>query len=122
MQNHSLTFATERGSLRIEIEQDLDLYKSLNISSSDHYFITKLKEIKDELLFLNKQKVSNDLIWKLLKFKTNIGCVIHLYQREDESHFVSLIEPTEWKNPEYFSYLGSYVLSTKNIWEETKIE
>ena len=120
MQKHNLTFATERGSLKIEIERDLDVFKNLNTSSSDHFFITRLREIKDELITLNYHKIVNDIIWKVLKFKTSIGSVLHLYQREDDSYFVSLIEPTEWKNPEYFSYKGSFTLSTKNIWEEIK--
>jgi hypothetical protein len=120
MESHSLTFSTERGSLKIEIEQDLDLFKQLNSNSSDYYFLSKLKEIKNEILLLNQQKIDNDTIWKLIRFKTNIGSVLHLYQRGDDSYFVSLVEPTEWKNPEYFSYKGSFTLSTKNIWEEIK--
>jgi len=118
MENHSLTFATERGSLKIEIEQDLELFKQLNSNSSDYYFLSKLKEIKNEILLLNQQKIDNDIIWKLIRFKTYIGIMLHLYQRDDNSYFVSLVEPSEWKNPEYFKYIGTYTLSTKHIWDK----
>lgn len=117
-QRHSLTFATEKGSLKIEIEQDLDIFKNLNVTSSDHFFMTRLKEIKDEVIRLNELKIVNDIIWKVLKFKAIVGSVLYLYQREDDSYFTSLISPDEWRNPEYFNYKGSYVLTTKNIWEE----
>jgi hypothetical protein len=120
MENHSLTFATERGSLKIEIEQDLELFKQLNSNSSDYYFLSKLKEIKNEILLLNQQKIDNDIIWKLIRFKTYIGIILYLYQRDDDSYFVSLIEPSEWKNPEYFKYIGKYTLSTKNIWDKVE--
>lgn len=120
MEEHSLIFATHRGSLKIEIEHDLDVFKDIHLNSSDHYFYTRLKEISDELLLLREQKKYNDIIWKVIKFKTQIGSYIHLYKREDDSYFTSLIHPDEWKNPEYFNYQGSYILTTKNIWEEIK--
>ena len=121
-QHHSLTFSTERGSLKIEIEQDLDSYKQLNVNTSDYYFFNRVKEIQNELIILNEQKHYNDIIWKVIRFKTHIGNSFYLYQREDKSYFVSLISPTEWKNSDYFNCHGKFILTTKNIWEKESLQ
>ena len=118
IQPHSLTFTTERGSLKIEIEEDLNLFKQLKASSSDSYFFEKINEIKNEIILLNELKFFNDIIWNVTKFKTHIGTSLNLYQREDGTYFSSLIAPDEWSNPEYFLWKGNFTLTTKGIWEK----
>lgn len=118
IQPHSLTFATERGSLKIEIEEDLGLFKQKKASSSDSYFFERINEIKNELLYLNQLKIFNDILWNVTKFKTHIGSTLYLYQREDNTYFSSLIAPDEWSNPDSFHCKGKFVLTTKGIWEQ----
>lgn len=115
IERHSLAFPTEIGSLKIEIENDLDFFKDQKKNSSDHYYITKLDEIKKELLRLSEEKKYNDAIWKNLKFKTFTGIIIYLYQREDDSYLCSIISPSEWENN--FIFLGKFFLSSEGIWK-----
>ena len=115
VERHSLTFPTEIGSLKIEIENDLDLFKDQKKSGSDHYYINKLDEIKQELIRLSEEKKWNDIIWKNIKFKTYIGIKINLYKRSDESFLCSIITPREWNND--FTFLGEFILNTDNIWK-----
>lgn len=117
IQPHSLTFTTERGSLKIEIEEDLNLFKQLKASSSDSYFFERINEIKNELMHLNQLKIFNDILWNVTKFKTHIGSALYLYQREDNTYFSSLVAPDEWSNPDNFQCKGKFILTTKGIWE-----
>lgn len=115
VERHSLTFPTEIGSLKIEIENDLDLFKDQKKSGSDHYYISKLDEIKSELIRLSEEKRLNDIIWKNIKFKTFIGINIYLYERKDQTFLCSIISPNEWDNN--FIFLGKFFLSSDGIWK-----
>lgn len=55
-ERHSLSFPTEIGSLKIEIENDLDIFKDQKLISTDHYYLQKIKEIKTELIRLSEEK------------------------------------------------------------------
>jgi hypothetical protein len=115
VERHSLSFPTEIGSLKIEIENDLDLFKDQKKSGSDHYYISKLDEIKKELIRLSEEKKYNDIIWKNIKFKTYVGINIYLYERLDNSFLCSIISPQEWSND--FTFLGKFFLSSDGIWK-----
>jgi hypothetical protein len=117
LEKHSLTFPTEIGSLKIEIESDLDLFKEKKLMSTDHYYLQKVKEIKEEFLRLSEEKKLNDLIWQKTKFKVHIGIEIYLYQKEND-HMVSIISPEEWKN--VYRCEGHFILNVNNIWEKVK--
>lgn len=113
-ERHSLSFPTEIGSLKIEIESDLDIFKDQKLISTDHYYLQKIKEIKTELIRLSEEKKWNDLIWKKIKFKVFIGIEIFLYQKDDD-YLASIISPEEWNND--FVFIGKFILNVNNIWE-----
>ena len=43
LEKHSLMFPTEIGSLKIEIESDLDFFKEQKLMATDHFYLQKLK-------------------------------------------------------------------------------
>jgi hypothetical protein len=114
-EKHSLTFPTEIGSLKIEIENDLDIFKDQKLIATDHYYLQKVKEIKEELIRLSEEKKFNDLIWKKIKFKVYIGIEIYLYKNEND-YILSIISPEEWNNS--YMCVGHFVLNINNIWEK----
>ena len=115
LERHSLTFPTEIGSLKIEIETDLDLFKDRKRLDTDHYYLQKVKEIQSELIRLSEEKRLNDLIWEKIRFKVYIGIEIYLYQKEND-YMVSIVSPTEWNY--IYECLGHFVLNVNNIWEK----
>jgi hypothetical protein len=115
LEKHSLMFPTEIGSLKIEIESDLDFFKEQKLMATDHFYLQKLKEIKEELLRLSEEKKLNDLIWGKIKFKVYIGIEIYLYQKEN-GHMVSIISPEEWNH--LYLCEGHFVLNVNNVWEK----
>ena len=114
LEKHSLTYPTEVGSIKIEIENDLDLYKDSKKYGSDSYYLTKVLEIKNQLISLNEEKKWNDIIWENIKFKTHVGIRIYLYLKEENKYLCSIISPDEWKNK--FNFIGDFVLNTDSIW------
>jgi len=116
VERHSLTFPTEIGSLKIEIENDLDFFKDQKKNASDHYYINKLDEIKNTLFQLSEEKKWNDIIWKNIRFKTHSGFKIYLYRKTDDSFLSSIISPQEWNND--FTFLGEFTLSTDGVWKK----
>jgi hypothetical protein len=119
LEKHSLTFPTEIGSLKIEIETDLDLFKEQKLMATDHFYLQKVKEIKEELLRLSEEKKWNDLIWKKIRFKVYIGIEIYLYQKEND-FMISIVSPEEWN----YTYMceGHFVLNINNVWEKKREE
>lgn len=115
LEKHSLTFPTEIGSLKIEIETDLDLFKDRKRLHTDHYYLQKIKEIQAELIRLSEEKKINDLIWKKIRFKSHIGMEIYLYEKEND-YMISILSPEEWGNIYFF--IGRFVLNINNIWEK----
>lgn len=116
LEKHSLTFPTEIGSLKIEIESDLDLFKEKKLLSTDHFYLQKVKEIQQELIRLSEEKKWNDLIWKKIRFKVHNGIEIYLYHKEDD-FMVSIVSPEEWNNR--YQCEGHFVLNINNIWVKT---
>lgn len=115
LEKHNLAFPIEVGSLKIEIENDLDLFKDRKLFQTDHYYLQKVTEIQAELIRLSEEKKINDLIWKKIRFKSHIGMEIYLYEKEND-HMVSIISPEEWGNIYFF--IGRFVLNINNIWEK----
>lgn len=115
IEKHSLAFPTEIGSLRIEIETDLEVFKDRKQLDSDHYYLERAQEIKNELLRLNQEKQYNDVIWKQIRFKTSIGSVIWLYSKQNE-YMVSIISPEEWQYK--YTAIGKFILNTNGIWQK----
>ena len=115
LERHSLTFPTEIGSLKIEIETDLDLFKDRKRLDTDHYYLQKVKEIQAELIRLSEEKRLNDLIWEKIRFKVHIGIEIYLYQKEND-YMVSIVSPLEWNY--VYPSMGCFVLNINNVWEK----
>ena len=86
------------------------------VSSVNNLFATKYNEIKAEV-----EKLINDYNWNELiynhveySFIPTIGQIYYLYKRENNSLFLSLIQPNEWKK----EHVGSFKLDSLNKWNK----
>jgi hypothetical protein len=116
MERHALTFSTEIGGIKIEVESDLQPFVEQKLYGSDSFYLTKLKEIRDELLRLKNQKEYNDIIWKHTNFKVNTGQHIYLYNL-GLKYLVSIISPEEWEEISQKN-LGHFILNSNGVWEK----
>ena len=48
-------------------------------------------------------------------FKKRVGASYHLYEREDGTHYFSMLSPTEWKRAPH-PYVGSFRLNADRSW------
>ena len=85
-------------------------------SDAQHYFTTKLFEIKKNYEFLLEEiEWSNLINNSKYNFTPIVGKTYYLY-KGNKTNFISIIKPNEWK----IECIGSYKLTSNNTW--TKIE
>ena len=88
--------------------------KSTSVNAN-HYFESKLNELKDEYKKLVQEYNWTRLVYEAkYSFQPITGHIYHLYEKKDKSLWLSLIGPNEWDQP----YLGSFKLQTDGKWEK----
>ena len=92
--------------------------KSTSINAN-HYFESKLNELRDEYKKLIQEYNWTKLIYEShYSFQPIVGHIYHLYEKKDKSLWLSLIAPNEWNQP----YIGSFKLQTDGKWEKISQE
>ena len=82
---------------------------------ADKYFSSRLNEIKSEYKELvNEYKWSNIIYNALYNFQPILGEFYYLYLNNDNKHFLSIIEPSEWNQ----TYVGTFKLLNNGKWEK----
>ncbi|WP_371736661.1 DUF2452 domain-containing protein [Cellulophaga sp. HaHaR_3_176] len=94
---------------------DTVAWKNKSISKANHHIQAKYLELKqayDEMM--DEYNYNNTIYNAKFSFEPIVGDVYHLYQKENDSNFLSLIAPEQCN----FNYLGSFYLNTELIWEK----
>jgi hypothetical protein len=65
---------------------------------------------------LGRARVDADLHRAQCSFQKRAGHTYHLYRREDETSYLSLLSPAEWRRPTPHEYVGSYRLEADMSW------
>lgn len=107
------TFPTTVGSQNFE---PIKLDKSTSVQANN-FFESKFKELKDSYQKLVDEYNWNKIIYESeYSFQPIIGQVYHLYQRENQTYWLSIINPTDWNK----KHIGSFKLLTNGKWEEVQ--
>jgi hypothetical protein len=78
-----------------------------------NYFETQLKELQSRYQQIKEEYEWTELIYNAsYRFKPDIGSTYHLYQKNEDINFLSLIEPENWQA----KYLGSFKLLSYGKW------
>lgn len=94
---------------------DTITWKNRSINKLNHKVQTRFQEIKEEYEKLMVEFNNNNLIYNSkFTFEPIIGETYHLYKRDNEETFLSIIAPDQCN----FNSLGSFRLNTDQIWEE----
>ena len=100
-------------------DKQVSLWKDQKHNSSNRYFDTKLKELQEEYDKLSEEYQLNEMVYNAqCRFGPVIGEVYHLYQREDESTFLSMISPNDWLSIKPDKFIGSFKLTSNDKWEK----
>ena len=102
-----------------DTEKEISIWKDQKHNSSNKYFDTKLQELQEEYNKLTEEYKLNEMVYNAqCRFGPVIGEVYHLYQREDESTFLSMIGPNDWLSVKPDSFIGSFRLTSNDKWEK----
>lgn len=107
-------YATSVGA-PIIIPTDTVAWKNRSINKINHKVSAKYLELKAEYENMMQEFEYNKLIFNSkFSFEPIIGEVYHLYQRENNESFLSLISPEQCN----FKSIGSFYLNAGQIWEK----
>lgn len=107
-----LTYGSNQGAPAIKLE-DVGGWKQMQAGIANKQFKSKYDELKEEF-----QKLIDEVNWNELVYQSSysfipvMGETYHLYVRDDESTFLSLINPTQWNK----KYVGSFKLDSTQKW------
>lgn len=100
------------------VTTDTTTWKNVNIDKVNKQVKARYDELKNELEDLMEKFEYNNLIYQSkFSFEPVIGETYHLYKRENEESFLSLIAPHECK----FEHLGTFRLNADKMWEKLEM-
>ena len=109
-----LPYGSNIGAPSIKIE-NIDGWKQYNASKVNKVFQSKYEELKNEYLKFIEEYEWNSLIYSAqYNFEPVVGETYHLYKRNNDEYFLSIISPKDWKR----EFIGSFRLDTKNKWNK----
>jgi len=113
-----LPYASNVGAPAIK-PSNLTSFKEEKLVKTNKYFSSRYEEIKEEYKKMMESYEWNQLIYNCsFSFKPEKGEIYHLYQRNDQNLFLSIIGPTEWNE----IYIGSFRLDSNDKWEKVDIQ
>jgi hypothetical protein len=94
---------------------DTTLWKKRSINKVNHKVQTKYLELKAEYERMIEEFEHNKLIFEAkFSFEPIVGENYHLYKRDNDDVFLSLIPPNQCN----FNFLGSFYLNADQTWEK----
>ena len=107
-----LPYATNASAPKITSE-DLTGWKNTNIHKANHQIKTEYDKLKSAYDDLIQQYEYNKLIYNAeFSFEPIVGQVYHLYLKDNDQSFLSIISPNECS----FKFKGSFKLNDDKIW------
>ena len=109
-----LTYGSNIGAPSIHLE-DVGGWKRLQAQNANKIFTKKYEEIKDEFKKLVDEVSWNEFVYSATyNFIPVIGETYYVYERADETIFLSIIKPNEWG----MKCLGATQLESNNKWKK----
>ena len=101
---------------------DTTEFKNKSARSFEKTLTSKMEELKREYDKLVEDYNINKLVLDSeIRIEPKQGNIYHLYQRENENRFLSILSPKDWGNtPKDFVHLASVRLNSENQWEHTQ--
>lgn len=92
-------------------------YRDVKVKEAQNKLKTRYQELEAEFKKLVETAADNELIYNAsIRFSPKVGEVYHLYRKEDNEAWVSMVGPSEWGSGYDFEFLGSFRLATDSVW------
>lgn len=109
-------YATSVGAPVITTTDNI-AWKNRSINKVNHKLEARYLELKAEYDAMLEQYEYNKLIFDAkFTFEPIVGQTYHLYKRENNETFLSIIKPNECN----FNFIGSFYLNAELIWEKVQ--
>jgi hypothetical protein len=103
---------------------ELDNWKPKQSTLVKHHFTEKFRELKEAY-----EGLVEDFNWNKIIYESEMLCepimgqTYHLYQRKNETRFVSLISAHEWGDMSKYDidYIGSFRQDSRQKWNHIKL-
>lgn len=107
-------YATNVGAPVIKVTDNI-AWKNRSVNKFNHKIKTQYQDIKAQYESLINEIEYNNLIYNAkFTFEPIIGKTYHLYKRNNNETFLSIIAPNQCR----FNSLGSFRLNVDQIWEK----
>lgn len=108
-----LTYGSNLGAPAIQAD-NVDGWKLSKIKNVNSEFEARYQELMSEAHKLKSEYDWNNLIYTKVNysFQPTVGHTYHLYSKQDETLFLSIIEPSSWS----MKYIASFKLDSTNKW------
>lgn len=108
----SLTYGTNSSAPAIKLE-DVEGWKQLGAIKVNQQLKTRYEELVEEAKKLADEYNWNEIVYTAsYSFQPVIGQTYHLYMKNDETLFLSLIMPHEWNQ----KFISSFKLDSTEKW------
>ena len=110
-----MTYGTSTLAPKIDLP-DTDGFKRHTADKVKKIFTKKLEELKQEFDDTMKKVELNKLVLSAeIRFEPKTGMHYYLYKRDNDTTFLSMIPPNEWKTGP--NYLGTFAINSDGVWE-----
>lgn len=110
----SKRYPTEVGAPKFEPD-NISLFKIEKTSKIKKYYSSKFEEMTKEYEKLMSEIQMNERLYMAShNFEPTSGEIYHLYKKESNEEFLSLISPEQWKK---FEFIGSFKFLSDGRWE-----
>jgi len=112
-----LTYGSNQGAPAIKLE-DVGGWKQMQANVANKQFKSKYDELKEEFRKLIDEVNWNDMVYSSsYSFIPVMNEIYHLYIKDDDTTFLSLIAPNLWNK----KYIGSFKLDSTQKWVKVDI-
>ena len=120
-----LPYASSVGSVAIRPTKE-GVIKHKALTAMEEQTNMQLDQIRQQIELLarqaqeiRKRKELSMMIYEAkLNFKPQIGQVYHLYEKNDGTHILSLVAPSEWGSGPFKQFISSVQLLADHTWKE----
>lgn len=109
----SIMYPTNLGAPKFYVPDVLKHKNERGVNAS-HYLDAKFNELKEEYFKLIQIAEDTEAVFNSsYNFIPAVGKIYHLYEKLDNSFFLSIINPDEWD----MKHKGSFKFTSDNTWE-----
>jgi hypothetical protein len=109
----SLTYGSNHGAPAISVD-DVTGWRQSKVNDLNSRFKAEYEEILAQATKLKEEFEWNEFVYTrvIYSFLPTVGHTYHVYEKDDGSFFMSIIEPTAWNQV----HIGSTKLESTNKW------